>query len=223
MALELILSNARISGDGPPMVDIGVEDGKIAAIGQSLTADCETLDAGGRLVSTGLIETHIHLDKSRILDRCSPAPNRGSDHMMRVAAVKEAFTVEDVYERARQTLEQCIVYGTTHMRTHVEVDPNVGLRGFKALQQLAKDYSWAIDLDLCVFAQEGMSNVPEADANVVEGLKLNAPVIGGAPKYDADPAAQIKRVFELSREYDVDVDLHLDVGPSADDMDIHLV
>jgi cytosine deaminase len=41
------------------------------------------------------------------------------------------------------------------MRTHVEVDPNVELRGYRAIERLAKDYAWAIDLELCVFLQEG--------------------------------------------------------------------
>ena len=113
MALELILRNARMtdSDADSPTVDIGFKDGRIAAIERDLSADCETIDVGGRLVSTGLVEIHIHLDKSRILDRCGPAPDRGTDHMMRVAAVKESFTVEDVYERARQSLEQCITHG----------------------------------------------------------------------------------------------------------------
>ncbi len=143
MGLDLILSNARIAGaaENSPTVDIGLEGSKIAAIEPHLEADGERLDVEGRLVSSGLIETHIHLDKSRILDRCSPSPNRGRDHMARVAAVKETFTVEDVYDRARQTLEECVLNGATHMRTHVEVDPNVGMRSFEALQQLAKDYA----------------------------------------------------------------------------------
>ena len=224
MALDLILRNARIVGMATETpTDIGIKDGNIAAIDHGLAADGEEIDLGGRMVSPGLIETHIHLDKSRILDRCSPSPNRGRDHMMRVAAVKPGFTVEDVYARACETLEQCLMNGTTHMRTHVEVDPNVGLRGFEALQQLAEDYCWAIDLDLCVFAQEGWTNVPEADANVVEGLKRGASVVGGAPGYDPDHAGQINRIFELAQEFDADVDIHLDVGYTTDDMDIHLV
>jgi cytosine deaminase len=48
-------------------------------------------------------------------------------------------------------------------------------------------------------------------------------VIGGAPRYDADPAGQIRRIFELAREFDVDIDMHLDVGPTADALNIHLV
>lgn len=222
MALDLILRNARIAGSDA-LQDIGVQDGKIAAIESGLAADGETLDLDGAMVSSGLIETHIHLDKSRLLDRCSPSPNRGRDHMARVAAVKSEFTVEDVYERAKATLEGCLLHGTTHVRTHVELDPNVGLRSFEALQQLAKDYNWAVDLELCVFAQEGWTNVPEVDVNIVEALKQGAKVVGGAPGYDVDHAGQIDRIFELAREFDVDVDIHLDVGPTVDDLDIYQV
>jgi cytosine deaminase len=220
MALDLILRNARLA-EG--VLDIGFQDGRIAALEPSLAADGKSLDLAGALVTPGLIETHIHLDKSRILDRCAPSPNRGRDHMARVAAVKSEFTVEDVYERAKATLEGCLLHGTTHVRTHVELDPNVGLRSFEALQQLAKDYAWAVDLELCVFAQEGWTNVPAVDVNIVDALKQGAKVVGGAPGYDPDHAGQIDRIFELAREFDVDVDIHLDVGPTAEDMDIYQV
>ena len=225
MALDLILRNARVAGVAADAstVDIGVENGRIVAIERALAADGEAIDVGGRMVSPGLIETHIHLDKSRILDRCGPPPDRGRDHMKRVSAVKPGFTVEDVYARASATLEQCLLHGTTHMRTHVEVDANVGLRGFEALKQLADDYRWAIDLELCAFAQEGLTNSPEADDNLVEALTLGAAVVGGAPGYDPDRAGQVRRVFALAREFDRDIDIHLDVGPTTDDMDIWLV
>jgi cytosine deaminase len=225
MAFDLIVRNARIAGAAgdAPLNDIGVQDGRIAAIEAGLAADGEELDAGGCLVSPGLIETHIHLDKSRILDRSSPSPNRGMDHMKRVAAAKPSFTVEDVYARARASLETSLINGVMQMRTHVEVDPNVGMKSFEALEQLAKDYSWAIDLDLCVFIQEGWSGVPEADTNLVAGLDRGAKVIGGAPSYDSDGPAQINRIFELAKEYDADVDIHLDIGPSFEHLDIYQV
>ena len=109
------------------------------------------------------------------------------------------------------------------MRTHVEVDPNIGLRGFEAIERLAKDYAWAIDLQLCVFLQEGWTNAPGGEANVVAALKRGARVVGGAPRYDADGAGQIRRIFTLAKEFDVDVDIHLDGGYTIHDMDIHLV
>ena len=48
-------------------------------------------------------------------------------------------------------------------------------------------------------------------------------MIGAAPNYDPDKAGQIRRIFELAREYDADIDMHLDSGNSPADMDIHLV
>jgi len=225
MTLDLVLRGARIAGaeaDAPPM-DIGISDGRIVAIGSEIAPGAESLDLDGRLVSAGLVETHIHLDKSRIIERCAPAAGRARDHMQRVSAVKPGFTVEDVYARAADTLEQSVLNGVTHMRTHVEVDPNVGLRGFEALRQLAIDYAWAIDLELCVFAQEGWTNAPETDRNVVTALERGAAVVGGAPGYDPDHAGQIRRIFELALQYDRDIDIHLDVGPTADEMDIDLV
>ena len=133
------------------------------------------------------------------------------------------MTVEDVHARAAETLEHCIKHGCTHMRTQVEVDPGIGMRGFEGVQALIDEYRWAIDIEICVFPQEGLISYPGTDELLVEGLKRGAKVIGGAPRYDTDGAGQIRRIFELAREFDVDIDMHLDVGPSAEQMYIHLV
>ncbi len=85
------------------------------------------------------------------------------------------------------------------------------------------DYAWAIEIELCVFPQEGLTNRPGTEALVVQGLRRGATVIGGAPKYDTDASAQIRRIFELAREYGVSVDLHLDVGDSPEHLDADLV
>jgi cytosine deaminase len=226
VAFDLIVRNAQLAnGDAAgATVDIAVAAGRIAAIAPHLSGDGESVDAGGRFVSPGLVESHFHLDKSRILDRVAPLKDRlATDYMKRTSAVKHTFTVEDVYARARATLEQCLLNGVSHMRTHVEVDPNVGLRGFEAIERLAKDYAWAIDLQLCVFLQEGWTQVPGAEQNVIAALKRGAQVVGGAPRYDADGSAQLRRIFALAKEFNVDVDLHLDGGYTTHDMDIHLV
>lgn len=221
MAFSLILRNARLANgaDASKTIDIAVANGRIAAIEPRISGDGESVDAGGRLVSPGLVESHFHLDKSRILDRVAPPEDRrATDYMKRTSAVKDTFTVEDVYARARDTLEQCLLNGVMHMRTHIEVDPNVGLRGYEAIERLAKDYAWGIDLQLCVFLQEGWTNVRGAESNVVEALKRGATVVGGAPRYDADGPGQIQRIFALAKDFNVDVDIHLDGGYTTHDM-----
>lgn len=219
--MELIVRNARLSADPEaPPVDIGVSSGRIVAIEPRLMAEAPVYDAGGSLVCGGLVETHIHLDKSRIIDRCAPEEGRSPRSMERVAAVKATFSEEDVYRRAAATLEECLKNGTTRMRTHVELDGGVELRSFDALEQLRRDYAWAIDIELCVFPQESLTDNPRSDALIVQALKRGAPVVGAAPNYDPDKVAHVQRIFDLAREYDVDIDMHLDSGNSPDDMDI---
>jgi cytosine deaminase len=214
--MDLIIRNARLStrpGDAP--VDIGVENGRIAVIAPALAADGREHDAEGGLACAGLIETHIHLDKSRIIERCPPEETRDVNPVESVAPLKKTFTVEDVRMRAACTLEECILHGATRMRAQVEVDPVIGLRGFDAVASLIADYRWAMDIEICVFPQEGLTNHPGTDELLVEGLKRGANAVGGAPRYDTDGPTQINRIFELAREFDVDIDIHLDVGPTA--------
>jgi cytosine/creatinine deaminase len=222
--MDLVVKNARLLNrlaDGP--LDIAVAAGRIVATGRDLAADGESYDCGGRLVCAGLIESHIHLDKSRIIDRCPPPQGRRVNPVTAVAPLKPSWTVADIRARAEATLHECLVNGTTRMRTQVEIDPSIGLRGFEAVRSLAADYRWAIDIEICVFPQDGLTNYPGTEELLVAALRQGAPVLGAAPRYDSDPTAQIDRIFALAREFDVDLDLHLDVGDSPAHMDIHRV
>jgi len=222
--IDLIIRNARLAdGSSVELLDIGISNGRIVAIERGLAAEAEIYDAKGRLACPGLIESHIHLDKSRIMERCAPQERAQLNPVKSVAPLKKSMTIEDIRDRAERTLEQCIRHGTTRMRTQVEVDPAIGMRGFDAVSSLIDDYKWAIDIEICVFPQEGLTDYPGTDDLLVEGLKRGAKVVGGAPRYDTDPSGQIERIFALAREFDVDIDMHLDVGNTPDAMHIELV
>lgn len=208
-----VIRNARVFGHAGP-VDIAIENTRIAAIGPGLVCDAPSTDAEGCFCCGGFVESHIHLDKSRLMGRCAPAPGRQAEAVRRISEVKHSFTPEDVYARAAQTLEGCIAHGTTRMRTHVEVDPKVGLRSFEAIQALAAAYRWAIEIELCVMPQEGLTNNPGTDALMLEAMRQGSRVVGAAPDYDTDHGAQLRRVFEIAREFDADLDLHLQQAPA---------
>jgi cytosine deaminase len=222
--MELILRNARVLGrDAGALFDIGIDQGRIAAIQPRLAASAREIDVEGRLAAPGFIETHIHLDKSCILERCKSEQGTLEEAIGQVAEAKKAFTAEDVHQRAARTLEKAILQGTTHMRTHLEVDPGIGLRGLEGVLPLIDEYKWAIDLQVCVFPQEGLLNNPGTDELMVAALKRGCKVVGAAPYTDTNPHGQIDRVFEMAREFDVDVDMHLDFGNTAEYMDIEYV
>ncbi|MGY8631184.1 amidohydrolase family protein [Bradyrhizobium sp. 14AA] len=219
-AFDLIFRNALLRGASSP-VDVGVKGDRIAAIEPKLACDAVEVDVGGHLALPGFVDTHIHLDKACLLDRCGHDHGSLGDAIRTVSAMKRDFTVEDVYARGAKVLERAIVHGTTRMRTHVEIDPRIGLRSFEAVKALRRDYAWAIDLSLCVFPQEGLTNDPGAEDLLVQALRDGGEVIGGCPYTDSDPAAQLERIFDLAQKFDVDVDLHLDfdLDPSWSHLD----
>jgi cytosine deaminase len=219
MPLDLVLRNARIHGRGSTTFDIGIAGGTVVEVGPIAT-DAPAEDVGGRLVTAGFVETHIHLDKSCILDRCQAEKGTLQEAIAQVAAAKRAFTEDDVYERGRRTLEKAIVQGTTHMRTHVEVDPRIELRSFTAIRRLKRDYAWAINLEICVFPQEGLLNDPGTEDLLIAACEAGADLIGGCPYTDSDPHGQIARIFAIARRFDVDIDFHLDFDLEPAPMDL---
>jgi len=219
-AFDLIFRNARLRSSPTP-VDIGVKDKRIAAIEPGLACEAVEVDVGGRLALPGFVDTHIHLDKACLLERCGHIQGTLGDAIRAVSAMKRDFGVDDVYARGAKVLERAIVHGTTRMRTHVEIDPRIGLRSFEAVKALKRDYAWAIDLTLCVFPQEGLTNDPGAEELLVRALRDGADAIGGCPYTDTDPNTHLTRIFDLARQFDLDIDLHLDfdLDPSWSHLD----
>ncbi len=215
MNFDHVLRNARLaSGE---VRDIGWREGRIAAIEQRLVCDAPQTDAGGRLALPGFVDTHIHLDKSCILGRCNCVEGTLAEAIAQTAAAKRGFTEADVYDRAKRTLEKAILQGTTRMRTHVEVDPRIGLTSFRAIRRLKADYAFAIDLQICAFPQEGLLNDPGCEELLIEACEEGADLIGGCPYTDSDPDGHIARIFEIAARFNLDVDFHLDfdLDPSA--------
>ena len=223
--MDLILRNGRVlrGGEASDRVDIGIDGGRIAAIERGLQACGREIELDGRLIAPSLVETHVHLDKSCVLDRCKAETGTLDEAIREVAGLKATFTADDVHARARRTLERSIGHGVGFMRTHVEVDPVIGLRGFDGVTALIDEFRWAIDLEICVFPQEGLLNNPGTEELMIAALKRGAKVVGAAPYTDTDPHGQIDRVFAIARDFDVDIDMHLDFFSTAERMDIDYV
>lgn len=209
-SLDFVIRRARLRNNPQP-VDIGIHGGRFVAIEPCIESDARELDFQGRLALPGFVETHIHLDKACLLGRCNHGAHASlADAIRSVSEMKRDFTIDDVYARGKKVLERAITQGTMYMRTHVEIDPRIGLRSFEAIRQLKRDYAWAIDLSICAFPQEGLTNDPGTDELLVQALEQGADALGGCPYTDTHPERQIERLFDLARRFDVDLDFHLD-------------
>src|SRR5262249_35777760 len=119
MALDLLLRQARRAEDKETLVDIAIAGGRVVEIAGHIVADAPAEQLDGRLVLAGFVESHIHLDKSHILERCDCEHRTFAGAIPSVAADKRAFSAADSYERGRRTLEPSISHGSTRMRCPV--------------------------------------------------------------------------------------------------------
>lgn len=209
MSLDLVIRRARLC-DGTATVDLGIQDGKIAAIETEITSDARKLDANGGRLIRGFGDSHLHLDKACLLHRTTNPSGTLKGAIEAISVAKRDFTVKDIYQRGARVLERAITQGTTLIRSQVETDPGIGLAGFEAVRQLKRDYAWALDLQICIFPQEGVLNYPGTEALLRAALKDGADLLGGCPYTDSDPEGQIALLFAMAREFDVDLDFHLD-------------
>jgi cytosine deaminase len=198
------LPNGRVA-------EIGCRGGRIAEIGAlaGRAAGREIL-AEGRAVTAGLVDAHIHLDKALLGARAPSRLGTVAEAIRVTGEAKRRFTRPDIADRARRALDMAVRQGTTAMRSHVEVDPIVGLMGFEAILPLRREYAPAIDLQLCAFAQEGILQMPGTEALLREALRMGADLVGGVPYNDTDAHRHIAIVFDLAAEFGVDVDFHAD-------------
>jgi cytosine/creatinine deaminase len=217
--VDLLLRGARLP-DRESLVDIAIKGDRIVAVDPVARPAHETLDLGGRLVTPGLVEAHIHLDKALLTDRVSASEGTLEEALRVTGQAKRSFTAEDITARARRVLDLAVRAGTTAMRSHVEVDPIVGLTGIEAMLALRREYAPALDLQLCAFAQEGILKAPGTEGLLRRALTMGADLIGGCPYNDTDGAEHIRVVFALATAFGVDADFHVDFADEPEHLHV---
>lgn len=215
----MLLKNCRLI-DGTE-TDIWTMGDQILEVARDLSVDNEqVLDCKGNLVAPGFIDCHMHLDKTMI---AIDTPNESGtlDEAIAITRLrKQQFTINEVKERARVTLEKAIAAGTTRLRTNVDVDPLAGLVGLEALLELRDEYRDRVDIQLVAFPQEGINKSPGTVNLLEEALRLGADVLGGIPAKDTEPALHIQKIFDLAEKYGVPLDIHTDESDDPEDLTI---
>jgi cytosine deaminase len=218
--MDLIIRQARLADDAP-LMDVAIEGGRFAQIAPRVDAKAaEEMDAAGRVLIPGLIESHLHLEKAFVMDR---KPNRSGTLMEAIAvsaSLKPTFTREDIETRARRALKLLVGHGSTHVRAHAEFDPAQGFTGFDTVLDLKREYRDIIDIQVAAFPQEGILKAPGTDRMMEEAMKKGADIVGGIPYNDTSANDHIDWVFRLAKEYDKDLDFHQDFKDDADAMSI---
>jgi cytosine deaminase len=227
MPLDILVKNVALEGvDG--LRDLGIANGRFVSIEPPSTTTAATmiLDAEGRMAVPGFVEPHIHLDKALISER-APVNVSGTltEAIEILWEIKRNYTAEEIADRASRVLTRAIENGISHLRTHVDVDPIGGTRPAQGLIRARERFRGLIDIQIVAFPQEGIVKSPGTEALMREVMKLGVDVVGGMPFNEASPAdsrRHIEIVFEIAREFDADIDMHVDEtdDPNAQTLEV---
>ena len=212
-------------------VDILIHDRRIASIVKSAqTRGLVEIDAQAGLVTSGLMEPHIHFDKALTGDRVPTEclgdlrTRRGLEIAIEVARnIKRAFTVEDVRKRAIRAALMASRAETTALRTHVDVDSIVSLTGIRGVLEAREVCAGWIDIQIVAFPQKGIFRSVGAQHLMRQAIKLGADAVGGAPSLDDRPQDHVRAVFDLASEFGLPGDMHVDESDWREDFTLPLV
>ncbi len=209
---DLLLRGARPWGfDGP--ADILVRDGEIARIAPDLAVgDTEVLDLSGRLVLPGLIDAHCHLDKTLFGGPWVPhsAGDALEDRIGNDLRRRGELGIPDV-DRITALLESMAAAGTSHVRSHTDIDPGAGLRGVEAVRAAVARLDGRIGVEQVAFPQHGLLINPGTAELLEEALASGVETVGGIDPagIDGDPVRHLDLLFDLAARHGAGIDLHL--------------
>ncbi len=214
---DLVITGAT-APDGS-RIDIAIAGARISAIVPSGTAPlaAKRIDAAGKLVSPSFVEGHIHLDKTLLgLPFIPHIP--GNTVALRIAAEKQLRRTVSLPVEARggRLIEQIAAFGTGSIRSHVDIDTEIGLKGLEALLRLKERYAHLVDIQIVAFPQSGVITDPGTAELLDAALESGADLVGGLDPagIDNDVTGHLDAIFSIAEKYGVGLDIHLhDPGP----------
>ncbi len=210
MTHSVLLKNVRpMSG---PVTDMLIVDGRFAEADVAVPDDIETIDGDNAILIPGLVEAHTHLDKSLLglpwyrnevgpllLDKITNERNS-----------KIALGIDPQVQSERQAILS-MAKGSTHIRSHVDVDTVHGLKGIEGVMATQQKMRSWIDIELVAFPQSGMMTRKGTVELMDEAMQLGCEVVGGLDPcaIDRDPKGHLDTIFSLAERYGKPLDIHL--------------
>lgn len=212
MTASLLLKNIRPYAGAA--VDMLIENGKIAQLAPNLAspAGVAVEDGKGEIVIPGLVEAHTHLDKSlwgqpwyknevgaRLIDKID------NERMN-----KKRLGIEPARQSARQSIQSSLK-GTTHIRSHVDVDTEHGMWGVEGVMETRDAYRDIVDIELVAFPQSGLLCRPGTLELLDQAMQAGCEIVGGLDPcaIDRDPKGHLDAVFALCQKFGKPLDIHL--------------
>lgn len=203
----------RVTATKTGSYDVLVKDGKVEKVGESLTDSTDTvIDAGGNLLLPSMREMHIHVDKTYFSGpwkACIPITN-GIITRIEEEQILLPKQLSGALGRAEKKIHWLLSQGHTHIRSHCNVDPQIGTKHIEVTLEAFEKFKGMLTYDVVAFPQHGLLR-SNSEALMREAMRKGATLVGGV-----DPAT-IDRDIERSLATTMDIAVESGKG-----LDIHI-
>ncbi|MBS4211544.1 MULTISPECIES: amidohydrolase [Neobacillus] len=172
------------------------------------------IDGKGLLAIPTFKEMHNHLDKTYLsLNWKAPIPAKNLTERLRLEAMELEHLASTTKQRASAMIELLLCQGSTHIRTHVNIDPYIGLKNLEGVKAALEDYSDKLTYEIVAFPQHGLLR-DNVISLMKEAMRNGANIVGGLDPagIDRNIEKSLYEVMNLATEFDADVDIHLHDG-----------
>lgn len=191
-----------------------IKDGKIADIVSAeiqLNDNFPKKDMKQLLALPSFIEKHCHLDKTLLGDQwraVTPVNNIFERLEIEKKVLPTLHTTTQ--QRAEELLTHYVQSGVTHVRTHIDLYPEVGLKNLEEVQKALQTFEGKLSYEIVAFPQHGLLRT-KATNIIREALRMGVGLVGGVDPatVDGDIEASLQQMVELAVEGNAGIDLHL--------------
>ncbi|MBD5787887.1 amidohydrolase family protein [Cellulosimicrobium terreum] len=224
---------------GGERVDLHVADGRIARVtphepaapASSGTTGADdprdgVVEGGGLLALPGLVNAHAHVDKSwwgkGWVSYGGEATTQG--RIAHERAHRDELGIPGV-DVTLAVLRELLRHGTTAIRTHVDVDLGLGLRGIEIVREALAELGGAVHAEVVAFPQDGVLRRPGVLDLLDAAAAAGAEHVGGLDpaSIDRDPVGQLDGLFAIAERRGVGIDVHLHDGGELGAFQIELM
>ena len=211
---NLLLKNVRpMGGDA---LDVLVVDGRIQQMQPNIVPpdDTNVLVGNNQLIMPGLVNAHAHIDKNLFglnwMPNQTPEPRRIVDYVNNERRIRRELDLSAEVQASHE-IRKSIACGTTHIRTHVDIDTDAGLKHFEGVLRAKEAFQDVLTMQTVAFPQSGMLVRRGTVELLEEAVKMGADCIGGLDPstVDRDPVTHLDIVFDIANRHSVEVDIHL--------------
>jgi cytosine/creatinine deaminase len=172
-----------------------------------------TVDLEGKVLLPGLVDAHMHLDKSFSLPQVGNTSGTLEEAVQNYSNAVPRFSKREIKSRIIRSALQAVSFGTTAIRTHLDFHlrwgSEVAMRTIEAAIEAKEELAAYIDIQL--FPLTPYIRFTEEEKEVLEtAIQMGLSGVGGAPHLSPTPERDIDIIFELAEKYNLPLDFHTD-------------